>query len=266
MERRLSHQASRDDDAKEMMAQLNPSSPAPTEPACDWPTAQGFFVPSPNPLHSVPDAATKPQSFKAWIGKSQTELSSLSTARGVLRSTCKTIGDGWSQGDEIPNFGRKEARTAVSHRGRISVLARHWIMVRGRNEPRGRRLIGGAEQVMGSEILRAEHETAPALSAEVEFALVLSRMIDSVKSDPEHLRATVYELARHKLKEQFGSDKNTDMRQLSKSLEVAIRGVETFVSKNDGTHYFSSSLQEHNRAVHKYQKRKAGKTLVRQSS
>jgi hypothetical protein len=71
------------------------------------------------------------------------------------------------------------------------------------------------------------------LSAEVEFALVLSRMIDSVKSDPEHLRATVYELARHKLKEQFGSDKNTDMRQLSKSLEVAIQGVETFVSKND---------------------------------
>jgi hypothetical protein len=86
---------------------------------------------------------------------------------------------------------------------------------------------------MGSEILRAEHETAPSLSAEVEFALVLSRMIDSVKSDPEHLRATVYELARHKLKEQFGSDKNTDMRQLSKSLEVAIQGVETFVSKND---------------------------------
>jgi hypothetical protein len=87
---------------------------------------------------------------------------------------------------------------------------------------------------MRSEILRAEHETAPSLSAEVEFALVLSRMIDSVKSDPEHLRATVYELARHKLKDQFGSDKNTDMRQLSKSLEVAIRGVETFVSKNDG--------------------------------
>ena len=87
---------------------------------------------------------------------------------------------------------------------------------------------------MGSEILRSVQKTAPSSSAEVEFALVLSRMIDSVKSDPEHLRATVYELARHKLKEQFGSDKNTDMRQLSKSLEVAIRGVETFVAKNDG--------------------------------
>src|SRR5215470_19428492 len=97
----------------------------------------------------------------------------------------------------------------------------------------GTGLIGGAEQVMGSEILRAEHETAPSLSAEVEFALVLSRMIDSVRSDPEHLRATVYELARHKLKEQFGSEKAVDMRQLSNSLEVAIQGVETFVAKTD---------------------------------
>jgi hypothetical protein len=58
-------------------------------------------------------------------------------------------------------------------------------------------------------------------------------MIDSVRSDPEHLRATVYELARHKLKEQFGSEKAVDMRQLSNSLEVAIQGVETFVAKTD---------------------------------
>jgi hypothetical protein len=86
---------------------------------------------------------------------------------------------------------------------------------------------------MGSEILRPEHDSAPTSSAEVEFALVLSRMIDSVKNDPEHLRATVYELARHKLKEQFGPEKAVDMQQLSKSLEIAIRGVETFVAKNE---------------------------------
>src|ERR1700739_515762 len=87
---------------------------------------------------------------------------------------------------------------------------------------------------MGSEILRPEQDAAPTSSTEVEFALVLSRMIDSIKNDPEHLRATVYELARHKLKEQFESENGVDMRQLSKSLEIAIVGVEAF-AKNDPT-------------------------------
>ena len=35
-----------------------------------------------------------------------------------------------------------------------------------------------------------------------------------------------------------------------------------FVSKNDGTHYFSFTLQEHNRAVWKYQKQKSKKKLT----
>src|SRR3569832_449605 len=82
---------------------------------------------------------------------------------------------------------------------------------------------------MGSEILRPESsDSSSTSSTEVEFALVLSRMIESIKSDPEHLRSTIYELARHKLKEQFGSEKAADFRQLSKALEVAIRGVESF--------------------------------------
>lgn len=35
-----------------------------------------------------------------------------------------------------------------------------------------------------------------------------------------------------------------------------------FVSKNDGTHHFSNTLSEHNQAVQKYQRRKAGRLSV----
>jgi UPF0755 protein len=44
------------------------------------------------------------------------------------------------------------------------------------------------------------------------------------------------------------------------ALEAALHPAEVpyyyFVSKNDGTHHFSRNLQEHNRAVYRYQKRK----------
>jgi hypothetical protein len=70
------------------------------------------------------------------------------------------------------------------------------------------------------------HDVGQAIVPEVEFALVINRMIESIKTDPEHLRATVYELARHKLKEQFGAE--PDIERLSDALEVAIRGVEAF--------------------------------------
>jgi hypothetical protein len=76
-------------------------------------------------------------------------------------------------------------------------------------------------------------KAAPASVPEVEFALVINRMIDSIKSDPEHLRATIYELARHKLKEQFSAEPDID--RLSDALEVAIRGVEAFtINKDEG--------------------------------
>jgi hypothetical protein len=92
----------------------------------------------------------------------------------------------------------------------------------------------GADYLMGSKILRQEsQDAAPTSSFEVEFALVLSRMIDSIKSDPQHLRETVYALARHKLQEQFTYENVKDMRPLSNALESAIRGVEAFARKND---------------------------------
>jgi len=88
---------------------------------------------------------------------------------------------------------------------------------------------------MAPEIVRPDGgDAAQDPSREVEFALMLSRVIDSVEKNPEFLRATVYELARHKLKEEFSSESFGDVRNLSKSLEVAIAGVEAFSKKKDG--------------------------------
>ena len=88
---------------------------------------------------------------------------------------------------------------------------------------------------MAPEIVRPDGgDAAPDPSREVEFALMLSRVIDSVEKNPEFLRATVYELARHKLKEEFTSESLGDVRNLSKSLEIAIAGVEAFSKKKDG--------------------------------
>jgi hypothetical protein len=87
---------------------------------------------------------------------------------------------------------------------------------------------------MGSEILRRDgQEVAPTSTPEVEFALVLSRMIDSVRQDPQHLRQTVYELARLKLQEQFTEESPGDMRSISNALETAIQGVEAFSRRDD---------------------------------
>ena len=85
---------------------------------------------------------------------------------------------------------------------------------------------------MAPEIVRPDGgDATPDPSREVEFALMLSRVINSVEKNPEFLRATVYELARHKLKEEFTSESFGDVRNLSKSLEIAIAGVEAFSKK-----------------------------------
>ncbi|WP_213769868.1 hypothetical protein [Bradyrhizobium sp. dw_78] len=64
-------------------------------------------------------------------------------------------------------------------------------------------------------------------STAIDFALVLSRMIDAVNGDPQQLRTTVYELARHKLDEQAASEDPEEQSRLAHALEAAIHGVET---------------------------------------
>jgi hypothetical protein len=59
---------------------------------------------------------------------------------------------------------------------------------------------------MARIIPRKEHNgEAVKASSEVDFALVLSRTISSVIADPEQLRTTVDELARHKFDAQEGA-------------------------------------------------------------
>ena len=72
---------------------------------------------------------------------------------------------------------------------------------------------------------------------EVDFALVLARVIDAVNQDPAELRRSIYELARIKLqREAWRRDPpldNGQMRRLTKALETAIERVEAFSSQRD---------------------------------
>jgi hypothetical protein len=87
---------------------------------------------------------------------------------------------------------------------------------------------------MTSEITTIEHdETASTHSREVEFALILARMIDTVKEDPSQLRRTVYEFARAQLKNQISWADEQESARLLAALETAIHGVEKFSSQSD---------------------------------
>jgi hypothetical protein len=73
---------------------------------------------------------------------------------------------------------------------------------------------------------------------EVEFAVVLSRVIESIEDDPAPLlRNAVYELARIKLRKEAWRRNPTinfsEVRCLMLALESAIEGVETIYSKQD---------------------------------
>jgi hypothetical protein len=76
-----------------------------------------------------------------------------------------------------------------------------------------------------------------AKSSEVDFAIVLSRVIVSIENDPAQLRNAVYELARMKLQTELSQRevpiKVSEKRDLALALESAIQRVETVSSKHD---------------------------------
>jgi hypothetical protein len=83
-------------------------------------------------------------------------------------------------------------------------------------------MTSGRQEFVNGKIL------APA--PEVDFALVLSRVIASAEEDPSQLRNLIYELARTKLQEEMSrrspSSNSRGTRDLSLALESAIERVE----------------------------------------
>jgi hypothetical protein len=68
----------------------------------------------------------------------------------------------------------------------------------------------------------------PANMLEIDFALIVSRLIDSLDKDPARLRGTVYDLARRNLLGQLADFDGPERRRMVEALENAIRGVEAF--------------------------------------
>jgi hypothetical protein len=63
---------------------------------------------------------------------------------------------------------------------------------------------------------------------EVEYALILQRMINTVKEDPSQMRQTIYEFARARLKIDTSWAAEKERNRLATALETAILGVEDF--------------------------------------
>jgi hypothetical protein len=78
------------------------------------------------------------------------------------------------------------------------------------------------------ELLPSQQDTTDLPANQVQFALVISRMLDTVREDPEARRQMVYDLARYKLQEQFTYADAKNIDQMKRALEVAIEEVEKF--------------------------------------
>ncbi|MDN4983795.1 hypothetical protein QY049_11175 [Bradyrhizobium sp. WYCCWR 13022] len=78
------------------------------------------------------------------------------------------------------------------------------------------------------DLLPGQQDPTDLPANQVQFALVISRMLDTVKDDAEARRQMVYDLARYKLQEQFTYADTKNIDQMKLALEVAIEGVEKF--------------------------------------
>jgi len=89
-----------------------------------------------------------------------------------------------------------------------------------------------------TEIATSANEDPANSSYEIEFALVLSRMIDAAHGDPAQLRNSIYELARVKLRKEVLRGEVDNEARLVNALDVAIRNVEIFSKREDQSQRF----------------------------
>lgn len=90
----------------------------------------------------------------------------------------------------------------------------------------------------------------PPHAQEIEYALLLSRMISVVEGDPAQMRTMIYELARAKLKIDMARSLDIsragdgERKRLSTALETAIQGVEAFTTRYEGQELFPSPSRQ----------------------
>jgi len=78
------------------------------------------------------------------------------------------------------------------------------------------------------ELLPGQQDATDLPANQVQFALVISRMLETVRDDAEARRQMVYDLARYKLQEQFIYADARNIDQMKQALEIAIQEVEKF--------------------------------------
>ena len=91
--------------------------------------------------------------------------------------------------------------------------------------------IESANPISSGELVPSDAGGQVAPSLEVEFALVIAGMIETVRNSQEDIRKVVYDLARYKLQEQLSHADAAEKQHTQRALEGAIRGVEAFSKK-----------------------------------
>lgn len=87
---------------------------------------------------------------------------------------------------------------------------------------------------MTGELPKVEQDQAAVpFAQEIQYALTLQRMINTVNHDPAQMRMAIYGLARARMDADTARLESSERERLLNSLEIAIQGVENFSQRRD---------------------------------